>query len=108
MKRTYMVEFELPESLSEEFLALIPEQRNTVDYLMSEGKIRSYSLAMDRSVLWVIMEADSEFEVMETIAQLPLSDHMHPYISELMFHNMADMALHFSMKSRNPKSATQA
>ena len=52
---------------------------------------------MDRSVLWVIMEADSEFEVMETIAQLPLSDHMHPYISELMFHNMADMALHFSM-----------
>ena len=41
MKRTYMVEFELPESLSEEFLALIPEQRNTVDYLMSEGKIRS-------------------------------------------------------------------
>ena len=97
MKRSYMVEFELPESLSEEFLALIPDQRSTVDYLMSEGKIRSYSLALDRSVLWVIMDADSEFEVMETIAQLPLSDYMHPYISELLFHNTAEMALHFSM-----------
>jgi Muconolactone delta-isomerase len=97
MKRSYMVEFELPEQLTEEFLSLIPEQRLMVDHLMSEGKLKSYSLAMDRSVLWVILEADSEFEAMETIAQLPLSDFMQPFISELMFHTTSEAALHFSL-----------
>lgn len=51
MKRSFMVEFELPESLTEYFLSLVPSQRETVEILMSEGKIRSYSLALDRSVL---------------------------------------------------------
>ena len=59
-----MVEFELPEELSDDFLALIPEQREVVDRLMTQGKIRSYALSLDRSVLWVVMEAVSEFEVM--------------------------------------------
>jgi muconolactone delta-isomerase len=97
MKRSYMVEFELPEQLTEDFLALIPEQRLMVDNLMNEGKVRSYSLAMDRSVLWMIVDANSEFEAMETIAQLPLSDYMQPFISELMFHTTSEAALHFSL-----------
>jgi muconolactone delta-isomerase len=97
MKRSYMVEFELPEQLTEDFLALIPEQRLMVDNLMTEGKVRSYSLAMDRSVLWMIVDANSEFEAMETIAQLPLSDYMQPFISELMFHTTSEAALHFSL-----------
>jgi hypothetical protein len=92
-----MVEFELPESLTEYFLSLVPSQRETVEILMSEGKIRSYSLALDRSVLWVIMESESEFDVMEIISQLPLSDFMHPYISELMFHNSAMAINRFSL-----------
>jgi hypothetical protein len=97
MKRSFMVEFELPESLTEDFLSLVPSQRETVEILMSEGKIRSYSLALDRSVLWVIMESESEFDVMEIISQLPLSDFMHPYISELMFHNSAMAINRFSL-----------
>lgn len=97
MKKSFMVEFELPESLSEDFLALIPEQRLAVDNLMAEGKIRSYSLALDRSVLWVIMESESEFDAMEIISQLPLSDFMHPYISELMFHHSAMAINRFSL-----------
>jgi muconolactone delta-isomerase len=97
MKRSYMVEFELPEQLTEDFLTLIPEQRLMVDNLMTEGKVRSYSLAMDRSVLWMILDANSEFEAMEIIAQLPLSDYMQPFISELMFHTTSEAALHFSL-----------
>jgi muconolactone delta-isomerase len=92
-----MVEFELPEQLTEDFLTLIPEQRLMVDNLMTEGKVRSYSLAMDRSVLWMILDANSEFEAMEIIAQLPLSDYMQPFISELMFHTTSEAALHFSL-----------
>ncbi len=82
-----MVEFELPDAFEEEFVALIPEQRRIVNRLLAEGQIRSYSLASDRSVLWAVIEADSEFEVMEIISQLPLSGYTDPYISELMFHD---------------------
>ncbi len=89
-----MVEFELPEDFPEDFMALVPEQRMIVDELIEEGVIRSYSLSMDRTVLWVVLEAESEFEVLEVIARMPLSDFMHPYVSELMFHNGATALMH--------------
>jgi hypothetical protein len=97
MKKTFMVEFELPEELSADFVALIPEQRQMIDRLMTQGRIRSYALSMDRSVLWVVVEASSEFEVMELIAGFPLADYMQPYISELMFHNSVEVYHQFSM-----------
>ncbi len=97
MKKTFMIEFELPEELTEAFLELIPDQRILIDQLMTQGIIRSYSLSMDRSVLWVIMEATSEFEVMEIIASMPLCDYMQPYVSELMFHNSTEVYHQFSL-----------
>lgn len=97
MKKNFMIEFELPEELDEEFMEMIPEQREIVNRMMSEGILKSYSLAMDRSVLWVVVSADSEFEVMEIIAQMPLSDYMQPFISELMFHNGAGVMSPFSL-----------
>lgn len=97
MKKNFMIEFELPDELDENFMTLIPEQRIVVNQMMGDGIIKSYSLAMDRSVLWVVLEADSEFEVMEIIAQMPLSDYLHPYISELMFHNGAEVNTPFSL-----------
>lgn len=92
-----MIEFELPEELTEEFLELIPDQRILIDQLMAQGIIRSYSLSMDRSVLWVVMEATSEFEVMEIIAGMPLCDYMQPYVSELLFHNSTEVYHQFSL-----------
>ena len=92
-----MIEFELPEELTEEFLELIPDQRILTDQLMAQGIIRSYSLSMDRSVLWVVMEATSEFEVMEIIAGMPLCDYMQPYVSELLFHNSTEVYHQFSL-----------
>ncbi|MCB0572606.1 MAG: hypothetical protein KDC66_22720 [Phaeodactylibacter sp.] len=92
-----MVEFELPDTFSEEFMALIPRQRYVVNTMLAEGRLKSYSLSMDRSRLWVVLLAESEFEALETIAQMPLSDLMEPSISELMFHNSADAVMHFSL-----------
>lgn len=92
-----MVEFELPETLNPEFVSLIPKQRLVVDELLAEGTIRSYALAIDRSTLWVVVEAETEFEVMEVLSQMPLSDHMEPYISELFFHNTPDVVHAFSL-----------
>lgn len=92
-----MIEFELPEEMTEEFQSLVPEQRHVVDKWLSEGVIKSYSLAMDRSVLWVVVEAASEFQVLEIIEQMPLADFLDPYISELMFHNSSEAMQHFSL-----------
>lgn len=97
MKHTYMIEFELPDVMSEEFMALIPQQRYIINQMLAEGTIKSYSLSMDRSRLWVVMSAASEMEVMEIVNTFPLRDFMNPHLSELMFHNTADMLMQFSL-----------
>ncbi|MEZ4995450.1 MAG: muconolactone Delta-isomerase family protein [Saprospiraceae bacterium] len=97
MKHTYMIEFELPEVMNEEFMALIPQQRYMINQMLAEGTIKSYSLSMDRLKLWVILSANSEFEAMEIIDTFPLCDFMTPHLTELMFHNSADMLMQFSL-----------
>ena len=97
MKKLFMVEFDLPEILEEDFVNKIPAQRIMVDKLMSSGVVKAYSLATDRSRLWVIMAVESEFEIMEAIARFPLIDHMEPFISELAFHNTEEQVMQFSL-----------
>jgi len=92
-----MIEFDLPQVFTEEFMALIPKQRYVLNELMSRGEVQSYSLALDRSKLWMVAVGENEFEVMELIDQLPLSIYMTPDISELMFHNTASLSLEFSL-----------
>ena len=97
MVKLFMAEFQLPTVLTEAFVRLIPKQREFVTFMLAEGKIKSYSLAMDRSRLWVVFAAETEFEVMEIIDQFPLADYMTPQLSELAFHNAQDLVLQFSM-----------
>lgn len=97
MYKQYMVEFDLPDPFPTEFMAQIPEQRTVINYLLAEGKIKSYSLSIDRSRLWTVFVAQSEFEVLEIIAQWPLAEWLTPEIEELMFHNSSDMVLQFSL-----------
>ncbi|MEO0339229.1 MAG: muconolactone Delta-isomerase family protein [Bacteroidota bacterium] len=97
MTKQFMVEFELPDELTEDFLALIPRQRYMINELLVEGTVRSYALSLDRSTLWTVIEARSEFEVMEIIAKMPLADHMHPHVSELFFYNSPELVHTFSL-----------
>jgi hypothetical protein len=83
----YMVIIKLPSELTEEFVLLIPKQRAHIDRLMDEGKILQYSLAADRTCLWVTVVAESETKVRELLSTFPLIDHMSPAIMELAFHN---------------------
>lgn len=85
----FMVEFVLPEEMTEEFVAKIPRQRLKINQLMETGKITSYSLASDRTKLWCVIKAKNEIDVLEIISQFPLIDFMEPTISELMFNNTA-------------------
>ena len=82
----YMLDIDLPEYFDSDFIALIPEQRAHINSLMKKGVIRSYSLAMDRTKLWVIMHVTSEQEVQEVFEEFPLYDYMDGDIRPLMFH----------------------
>jgi hypothetical protein len=44
----YLVDLDLPEELSDEFLSLIPHQREHVDQMMADGVLSSYALSSDR------------------------------------------------------------
>ena len=83
----YMVEIDLPEVLSPEFMALIPKQIETVNQLMTERVLMSYTLNSDRTKLWVTLVADSESEVITTISTFPLIKWMKFKTHELMFHH---------------------
>ena len=85
--KQFMIYIKLPEVKTEEFNSLIPQQRSMVNSLMRKGVIISYSLSLDRTELWVVMDADSEINVIEVLAEFPLIHFMKPEIHELMFHN---------------------
>lgn len=83
----YMVEVDLPALMTQQFMSLIPAQRTLVNELMSEGKIDSYTLSLDRRRLWVIFLADTELEVSDLLESFPIMPYCDFEISELMFHN---------------------
>ena len=82
-----MVEFELPEVIAKEFLDKIPQQRQTVETLIEQGVVKSYSLAQNRSRLWMVVSAQTEFEALRVIGKLPLSRFMIPSIAPLLSHD---------------------
>jgi hypothetical protein len=89
----YLASISLPARLNQEFVALIPAQRKHVDHLISEGTITGYSLALDRSKLWVTMVAETEREAAEIVAAFPLSRFFEIEIYPLAFHQSSRAAL---------------
>jgi hypothetical protein len=81
----YMVEFDLPLSFTEQFVALIPEQRAQVARLMRSGRITNYALSLDRKKLWAFVFGENENDVLDLISTFPLINYMRPQIHELMF-----------------------
>lgn len=89
----YMVDFTLPTVLSDEFMDLIPTQRAEVDLLLKEGTLVNYMLALEDAKLWAVFNANSEYEVMQMIAELPLTSFMEVRISQLTMHNTPQEAM---------------
>lgn len=88
----YLVEIYLPE-FTEEFFELVPAQREYIDKCMSKGSIRSYSLAADRSKLWVVFAAATEMEMLRTLKKFPIIDWINYKSYPLMFHNSMELSL---------------
>lgn len=82
----YLATISLPMELTEEFLALIPAQRKHVNHLIEEGTVTGYSLAFDRSKLWITLVAETEQEASELLADFPLSKFFRTKIHPLLFH----------------------
>ena len=94
----YMIIIRFISSFSEEFAALIPNQRMQINRLMEKGIITSYSLSADRGTLWVTLLATSVEAVEKTLRMMPLFKFMRYDIVELMFHNSPIYAqMHLSM-----------
>lgn len=82
-----MVEFEIPNPLTVGFMRKIPAHRKMVNQFLADDKIVNYTLSMDRSKLWMVVKAESEFEAEAIVAELPLTIYMTPVMYPLMFHN---------------------
>jgi hypothetical protein len=89
----YLVDLDLPEELSDEFLSLIPHQREHVDQMMADGVLSSYALSSDRRKVWAIIYAESEMDVENALNTMPLIDFMEPTIYQLAFYNVAGSGL---------------
>ena len=89
----YLFEIELP-PITDEITALIPEHRDHVANLFSQGRLFSYSVSHNRKMVWCVVNAEDDQEAMEIIAKLPLYKFFtdvscHP----LLFHNTMPVTL---------------
>ena len=91
--RQFMVEFILPEVLTEEFISLIPEQRAKINGLMDAGVVMCYTLNTERTKLWTVIVSGSEIAVMDLLSQFPMIRFMKPTISELTFHHQSSLVM---------------
>lgn len=96
-KNIYMVEFKIPDFPDEEFISTIPNQRAKVHEFLINEVILSYSLAHDRSKLWVQIKAASESELLHYIESLPLTKYLDYQYTELMFVEALPIKLNFSL-----------
>ena len=68
----YMVTLTFPMHFTEEFLSLIPKQRGMIVDLLSEGKLASFSLNMNRSHAWLVVNAENSDEVEDLLEKFPM------------------------------------
>ncbi|HYD21660.1 MAG TPA: hypothetical protein VEB40_09320 [Flavipsychrobacter sp.] len=89
----YLFEIELP-PFTEEMTETIPAHREYIDKLLAEGVMLSYSVSIQRNMIWCVIAADEEAQAMELIAAFP----MHRFFSDvschpLLLHNSSPASL---------------
>ncbi len=88
----FLVEMYLPE-MTEEFVSLVPAQREYINKCMSKGSIRSYSLSADRAKLWIVFMTKTEAEMTRILNRFPIIDWVNYKSYPLMFHNSMELML---------------
>lgn len=90
---SFQIHITLPDIFSRRFAALIPQQRERVNQLMEERVILNYALDMERSHLWVTMQAKDQEAIMDILATFPIIKDVKVEIFELAFFDTAPMGL---------------
>jgi hypothetical protein len=72
---------------SEDLQFVIPVHRKYINRLFANGVLMSYSVSVNRDMLWCVLHADTEDEANTMVQKFPL----HPYFIEvtcspLLFH----------------------
>jgi len=83
----FMVDFDLPPEITQDFIDLLPQQRAIADQYLMEGKLLNYSFSVERAKIWAVFAANSEFEVREMLFDFPLTPYMEMNVSLLSFHD---------------------
>lgn len=86
MTTLYMIELVLPNPITPEFMELIPQNMEVTNKLLSEGKVQYYTVSLEQSKVWMVVEAETEFDAQAILAELPLSLHMTPVFYPTTFH----------------------
>lgn len=90
---SYLVAIKLPEIIDQKFASLIPQQRAVINKMLDSGIVISYSLSLESSMLWIVMQVDDEVSVMNQLAKMPLVSYFKPNIHALNFHHHSAMLL---------------
>lgn len=90
---TFQVHITLPDIFTRRFASLIPQQRERVNQLLQERVILNYALDIDRSHLWVTMQAKDQQTIMDVLATFPIIKDVKVEIFELAFFDSAPMGL---------------
>ncbi|MCC6182711.1 MAG: hypothetical protein IT237_12845 [Bacteroidia bacterium] len=90
---TFQVHITLPEVFSRRFAALIPQQQEKVSELMNKRIILNYALDMDRTQVWITIQAKNEEQIMDILASFPIIKDVKVEITELAFFDSAPIGL---------------
>ena len=90
---TFQVHIKLPEIFSKRFVSFIPQQRQLVNELLEKRVILNYALSMDRSNLWVTIQAKNQLAVMDILATFPIINDVKVEIFELAFFDSAHIGM---------------
>lgn len=89
----YLFYAELPPA-TEEIMNVVPAHRQHINNLFAEGRLLSYSVSAQRTMIWCVLNAEDEQEALEMFSRFPL----HPYFTDisctaLLFHNTIPSSL---------------
>lgn len=93
---TYLVDIILPKNMQDDINKMIPAQRKIVNVLLNEGIILSYSLSKKLNRLFVVMNQDSEEDIMLTVQRFPI-------YKFIMDYEIIELNSHETMSSEMPQ-----
>lgn len=93
----FMVDFTLPNAITEEFIELLPYQKLIVEQYLEDGKLVNYAQSLDNAKVWAVFNASSEMEVLEMLVDFPLTPFMGVEVNLLTSFNTNDSVPLFSL-----------